>query len=295
MFGFAVAGAGFAALSQQAQAQTIISDNFTNSPSGPNSVTQLPDNGVAPDGTNLPGGQWVSTGGNFYDSRLISSGSGTYALGTVTSYASARNNGTSDGITVQSSGLYVEPNALNISASINPIGPTGEGSPAGSGSTTPPATVNLGFFSTSQSAQYTYGALTNFLGVQLSSTGALEFDKGGTLTATGISPGAGIYDSYGFVTLSFNETFNSGTGNTTISGIQLAGASYSATYSATGNYLEFAGFQGSGGGFPLGNAITGFVVSGVTATPEPSTYALLAGGVLALGAYQYRRRQQAGI
>jgi hypothetical protein len=282
LFGFAAAGSIAAAIGSSAQAQ-IISDNFSNAPTSPDNVTQLPDNGVYPDGVNLPGGEWVSTGGNFYDSRLISSASGNYALGTVTSYASARNNGTSDGISVQSSGGYVEPSTLLISASINPIGPN---------SSTPPATVNLGFFSTSQSAQYTYGALQNFLGVQLSSTGVLEFDKGGTLTATGIAPGTGIFDSNGFTTLAFDESYNSGTNDTTISGITLDGVSYTGSYIASGDYLQFAGFQGSGGGFPLGNAITDFTVSdgAAAAVPEPSTYALLAVGVAALGGYQLRRR-----
>ena len=297
MLGFAAAGAGFAAFGAHAQAQVIIDDNFTSgSQYGTSTI------GLVPDTTNTPGGVWSLVGSGDGDSaqHKHTQNSVQLVIGGISTLDVEHNNGaTAISIGSTASGNYA------ITGYINPNG---------SGNTPSTQTAYLGFYSqvgaTTTGSNYNqdptpYPAgdspTAHLVGLGLNGDGTLNyFVNSSTPISTGINGGSGAFNGSigtGYTTLSYNLTYNAGAGTATFSNITLGGVSYSNTYttgvlSAGASTVAYAGI-GAGNGAEV--AFTNFEVSGVTATPEPSTYALLASGALALGAYQYRRRQQGGI
>jgi hypothetical protein len=289
LFGFAAAGVSLAAFGAPTHAQTVIlSDDFTNA-GGPASGLV----GTTPDGINLGGGQWVITGVNDYDNRISSSSS---YFPDYPNFASSRN-GTSAGISVQSSGSYVEPYVLNISAGVSPVGPA---QPGNSNNLTDPVAV-LGFYSTSYSAHYQSDCYHRVIGLTLDANGALDFiapngSGGFTMTPAGVPTVS--FDADGFATLSYTETYDPVSTDVTISNIVVDGTSYSNTYTTlpqSADTLNYAGIGGTSDGFPMGASFTNLLVTTTpAAVPEPGTFAMSAAGALSLGAYQYRRRRQSG-
>jgi hypothetical protein len=284
IFGFAFAGVSLAAFGSQANAQTtIISDNFTSGSQYGSAVAIAPATGPQPDGTNLPGGSYQLESQGTDNSRIFTwdgdPGATQNIIGTVANYWYSHNLD-AGAISLTSTNSYVEPNTFNFAVTINPsVG----GSTGGSA---------LGFFTAVSASNY--GAGGAFLGLTLDSSGNLGYFS---TSGSGLidAAGTGIFDSNGFTTLSYQLAFNTTTDVATFSNIVLNGASVSGSYNTGAldpNSINYAGFQ-AGGGENI--AISKFVLTGVTAIPEPSTYALLATGALAFGTFRYRRRQQTDL
>ncbi len=274
----ALVNAAFVVSAVPAHSQTIIiEDNFTNGSPYGSQMAGFDADGLSPDTVNLPGGTWQATSQDAYDSSEYT-GSTLYA--SHPDFASPRNNA-AEGISLMSTGGYVEPDTLIISAGINPIG-TGSNAPT---------EAFLGFYTSPITTQYTNFAGGNFLGLSVTTAGSLNFVYNNTDTATSITPGTSIFDADGFTTLSYQLSFNPTTDSATISNIDLNGTVYSDTLTATGlspDSIDYAGIGGYSNGSP-GAAYTNFEVQGVEPVPEPTTALFLPIGLLCLVAY-FRRR-----
>jgi hypothetical protein len=291
--GLTATGGSLFTAGSHVQAQTIISDTFTSgSQYAPGTVMDgapagggyTAVTGLAPNGENLPGGvyQYVGTkdagaGG----AREITTTNSGYYLGTIAHYARL-SGGTSAAISLMSTGSYTEPDTLNYAASINP----------GTG------TFYAGFYNALSGSNYNQGVQIGFTGtcgLALTSSGALDFVDNGSLSTTGLTA---TPDSNGFDTLSYQFTFippsaGSLLGEAIISNIVLNGTAeptaVDTLFDVTSDTIDYAGF-GSDASSGFG-AVDSFTISGVV--PEPSTYAFLAAGAVALGASRFRRRRNA--
>jgi hypothetical protein len=251
-------------------AMVIVSDNFTNASAYGSQMVNLGGAGLSPSGANLPGGTWQAIGNDDYDNREFS---GATPLCGQTNWASGRNNNGA-ALPIFSTGSYVEPTALHISATLSPF--------AGNSATTF-GTEYLGFYSitTDSAHQYKYVPATNLVGLSLDQSGNLNFVVNGASNPSGsgastIAAGTGVFDANGFTTLSFDLAFDTTSKVATLTNIVLNGASQGVTYTTgtLGDHaIDYAGFGGTNGGFTTGGMITSFAVSDV---PEPAALSLLA-------------------
>jgi len=300
MFGLAAAGAGFATLGTQAQAQTvIIQDGFTTAdilypPANSNSAHygvhfgQQGTNaaGVYPDTTNLPGGNWQHINGAFYDANEYSN-SGSSSNYFFTQNNAQFHNDASAGIAL---GAY-NTGSLTISAGVfynNNNGPVGSNGFA-----------LLGFSSQLNTAS-NYGptATYYFTGLDVLPSGALQEYVNGATVGSPIAFG-GTFSAYAHPGTTLSYTIDTSTG--LISNVSFGGSTATYNFPTSGSFSNadtFAveiGGQGANGSNTVVVNNFELLAPGSPSVPEPSTYALFASGALVLGAFHYRRRQRVGI
>jgi len=296
LIALASAAISFVAFSSQANAQTIIHDNFTyastnpafdqngpgSGPYGGISLSQNPSDptdfpGLPTDTTSPVGAVWLGAGqADGYDSGEHAPDHAPYinynSIYPV-SYASARN-GTGAAMTL--GGTLAT--TLVYTAT---VAQAAEGSPSGNYSV-------FGFYSSLPGSNYAAAGDTNFTGLALGINGDLSLDINGTLTEA--QAFTGTYTPGTLENLSF--TVNTATG--VISNVSLGGSSTVYTSFTTGGAIadNFAGFSSTGA---TDTYLSSFDVSSPAPpapTPEPSTYALFVCGLVVLGAFQYRRSKQ---
>jgi len=267
--GMAAVGAGIAALGQQSQAQVVVIEDHFSYAAQYHSLNlgecTGKTTGQAPDTTNLPGGNWQHINGAFYNANA------TY--NTPTNDAEFFNDAAS-GINL---GSY-DTGSLQLSAGVC------FGSAPGSG-----AILELGYSSQLNTASnYGPGSLTYYTGLAVLSDGSLQDYVNGSVNGSAIAY-AGTFNA--LTPLALTYAIDTTTGS--ISSVSFAGSTANYSFQDPGAWssadtanTQIGGFGGIGGGSAN---VSSYVLSTV---PEPSTYGLLASGVLALGA-AYRRRQGA--
>jgi hypothetical protein len=306
IFGFAAAGTAIAAFGAQAQAQTIIQDTFA-SPANynmadygqptvtPGDAPSVVDLGTQADWQHLAayvGTNASEAGGAGYirSASAVGIGLGSYSSTPVLQTS------------VTASFLVTNPSGEPLSAS---------------------GYILAGFSNanlvTTEAVNGPYGsngrAELTYTGLAITGNGSLQEYVGGTAVGSAVAWGGlslpGTMPSLDAATLTYD--LNTATGAITnvsfsISGYGTNAADYSQFATAPGGFTSadvtdnelgasgayndvYAGY-GTNDTATYGE-YTAYSLVGVV--PEPSTYALLAGGLAALGAFQYRRRQQSGI
>jgi hypothetical protein len=288
------AGAGLAASGSQAQAQTIIYDNFS-SASGTYGSTL---NGAA-----------VSTGGpnaNLTGNNYINAGG--YNNGDREFKRSGQNPGNYPGLSVApanyaafdpTGGAAIVLGAYNTGS----LTVTGDilGYAKGYNEGGAPNTTNaysLVGFTTRTTAAGNYAGhspIEFFTGLEATGSGALQYYVDGTAVGTAAAYG-GTYSSISPAVLSY--TINTATG--AISNVSFGASTTSYYFAPPGSWSSAdtaAGVIGGTGGASNSQAQIGYwsiaEASSSSSVPEPSTYALLVSGAAALGALQLRRRYRA--
>lgn len=296
-------GAGFVALGAQAQAQTvIIQDNFTQSGAGssPHYGTSHSLNGLSPDTTDLPdttylqinnNGTAVSQMGVNRYAASTNSASNVYANYPDPGYYAYFQNGSATGISLNgtsSGSANYDTGQLLISADLS-YGGYYQGSSGGQAPSSNAASI-LGF-ATSTSAS-NYGSLTQkFTGLKASYTGSLQEYVNGSTVGSAIAY-VGTYN-YGTPTL---LSYDIDTSTGAITNVSFGSSTATYNFGTSGSFSNadtaVVDLGGTGGGSFKSVAQFGdlLVETAPVATPEPSTYALLAGGLAALTALQLRRR-----
>ena len=284
------AGAGLMAMSPQAQAQTVISDNFSSASNQYGDA--LAGASVSGAGTvNLPGGNYFLDANNNQKQLKYNdtgyTGGGTPGLGPF--FAGFYNAG-GVGITL---GTY-NTGTLTVTGNLLGYSPSYVNNP----NNTPDFTTSylgVGFTSlTSGAANYgTTNPLDNFTGLVALGDGALQDYVNGIATGNPIAYG-GTYSPTSAATLSYDLDTATGAISHVSFGSSTATYNFATPGTWSNTYTVSAEILGSGGtADTAANAqgqLGGFSISEAAAVPEPSTYALLTGGVLALGAMQLRRR-----
>ena len=255
-----------------ANAQVIISDTFTGAGDGVFLTGRTPE-------TSLPGSNWMKP-----TSQNAGATSTTAGYGNPTPGALAESQGAS-AVSIASAGGYTKPTSFTISADLSIKNQTG-GASNGRG-------VALGFFSSTANGTGDYSQ-NLFTGLLLDDSGNLArvndpnntgfFGAGSTISAP--IAFVGTFNTNSFYNLSY--TVNTATG--AISNISLAGsaADYSAlgaTSLFTNAATTYAGYYGSSTTYGSNGAVDNFVV----AVPEPSTWAMLLGGLGMLMMFRRRR------
>lgn len=260
-----------AALGSALQAQVIISDTFDGGLDGASIEGRIPT-------INLPGAVWARATSQISFMTTLSGGFGNPLPGAFGNFQSG------SGISIASSGAYVKPTQLTISADLSPKDLIGTADQFRG--------LALGFYSQTGAAQQFSQAL--FTGLVLDAAGSLSlvndpFTTGFNGPGTTASPAiafVGLWDPNAFHMLSYRV--NTVTGR--VSNISLGGSF--ADYTPLSVYTfftdaatNFAGMYTSSG-FANGlGAVDNFTV----AVPEPGAMALgLAGSIGVLG---IRRRR----
>jgi hypothetical protein len=300
------AGAGLAASGSQAQAQTIISDNFS-SASGTYGST-LNGAAVSTGGTNvnLTGNNYINAGGfNNGDreyKRTGQNGSNSPGLSSPgTNYAGFSGGLPGVGGAAIVLGAY-NTGSLTVTADILGYAQGYNTSPPG-GAANQPVLANawtLAGFTSRTTAAGNYAG-TNpmglFTGLEATGTGALQYYVHGTAVDTAAAYG-GTYTGIAPAILTY--TINTATG--AISNVSFGASTTSYYFAPPGSWSSADTASGLLGGY--GGATSGAAQSQVAnwsiseassspSVPEPSTYALLVSGAAALGALQLRRRYRA--
>jgi hypothetical protein len=296
------AGAGFIAAGSQAQAQTIISDNFS-SASG-NYGSTLNGAAVSTGGTNvnLTGNKYINAGSfNNGDpeykrtGQQTSNSPGLSSLGTNYAGFGGGSAPTGTGAAAIVLGTY-NTGSLAVSADILGYAQAYNTSPAG-GAGNQPVLANswaLAGFTSRTTASGNYSStnpLSLFTGLQATGTGALQEYVAGTAVGSAIAYG-GTYSSITPAILTYDLDTTTGAisdvsfGSSTASYVFSLPVSWSTTDTSSALIGGWAG---------TGNAQAQFAnwsISELQSAPEPSTYALLVSGAAVLGVLQLRRRNR---
>lgn len=287
MFGFAAVSAGFAAFGAQAHAQ-IIEDNFTSGSAYGTAIgKETADSvlGLAPVPINEPGGVWQHITGAWYDGSEVTGNTnptdGHYDLTAATFHNSAASG--------MSLGSY---NTGSLTISVGVYFNNGNGAVGSNGA------IYLGFSSQLNSASnYGPSPTTYFTGLDVTHNFSLQQFVNGIAVGTPIAYG-GTYSAYepnGTPGTELSYTINTATG--AISNVSFGGSTASYNFTTPGTwssaYTANTEIGGTGDNGSNTAVFTSFELSEFTSpsVPEPSTYALLISGALALGAYHHRRRR----
>jgi len=195
------------------RAQTnIIKDTFQENTSA-QSYPNLEIDGVKASPTNLPGSSWqLASGDGTYEAFITTATASSGDTAALKNSAACFHNVASAGLSLTSSGSYVKPAALTISADLS------------FGGVSPTGYCLLGFYS-ALPGKSTYNPLANFTGLQLQKDGSLQLIEAGTSGANGITY-MGKYDPAKPVTLSYTIDANKATAFAGIGG-QTDGTSWS--------------------------------------------------------------------
>jgi hypothetical protein len=283
----AATGGGFLSFGQQAHAQTVIlQDNFT-------SGSQY--------GTNIGAGSGTQNGNPYTDAGLspspVDATLGTYLHETGAHYDAQVFSGSKNGTTFDQAGFHNDAAAafnlgsfntgnLTISAMVSFNAVQTGGTTAVPGSS---AELVLGF-ATAANTTSNYGPADtqNFTGLQAMPNGSLQEYVDGTAVGSAV-PYTGTYNYLNPTSLSY--TINTTTGAISNVSFGTSTTDYSfglGTFTNSNSaYVEIGGDFNNSGNYAIFNDL---MVEGV---PEPSTYALLAAGAVALGAIQFRCRRNA--
>lgn len=239
------------------RAQTnIIKDTFQENTSA-QSYPNLEIDGVKASPTNLPGSSWqLASGDGTYEAFITTATASSGDTAALKNSAACFHNVASAGLSLTSSGSYVKPAALTISADLS------------FGGVSPTGYCLLGFYS-ALPGKSTYNPLANFTGLQLQKDGSLQLIEAGTSGANGITY-MGKYDPAKPVTLSYTIDANKGT----ISNITLSGST--STYAISSSAFTSAATAFAGIGGQTDGTSWSFFNNFVVSTPDMSTPALSA-------------------
>ncbi len=250
------------AMSQSAQATTIVATNFVSG--GSNVTLDGTQVGLA---TNLPGGNWVWGAGWNWGSPLVNA---TWMGGRPKNSADLGEEKSALGISLASAGSYTKPTAFTVSADIEFIGGTNAAELSG-----------LGFWSAMPPRLDSAGSFQNFTGLAVSLGGNVQLYVNGSPVGSPAATSALAVNT--FYTLNYDVNTSTGA----ISNVVFNGAPVSGITSAafTDAATAFAGAL-SGPNVPGGStrtAFTNFSINSVV-VPEPVSLGLLAlCGLLIIG------------
>jgi hypothetical protein len=122
--------------------------------------------------------------------------------------------------------------------------------------------------------------------LELDSFGNLSLIVNGSVSGSPIGFVGGTFANNVPTTVSYDvDTTTGAISNVAVQGSTADYSAFDSTTAFTG--LGWAGLENAGGANENSAFVSNFQVGAI---PEPGTYAMLASGVMALGAYQYRRR-----
>ena len=248
------------------QAETLIDDTF----SGTNGSTI---DGRTPDTTDVPQVNWEYIGWSFVQGGF--NGGNANAVDTSTGNPSPSmglSGYQGDALDIGSNSHYTKPNSLAISGDIEVSG--GESGTTDGGNPPNALGVGIGYFSAVDTSGATSFPQSDFTGFALSNDGVdLSLIVNGAVIKS-IAADAGTENFY---SLSYTVT-NGALTNLTFNGTD--DTSDFSTTAFTNAATAYAGvFAQNYSGYD--EEVDNFVLAGTT-TPEPTTFALLAGGGLAL-------------
>lgn len=243
-----------------ARAELIIGDSFDTSHTGTI-------DGRTPDLADLPGGTWTVSTNYFYTNY----GSVDNALWV---WRPGDNTGGAATISLASSGAYVKPTQLSVSADLNFYGVAG-----GTGG------LILGFYASPVTSGTAFDPVTGLTGFRITQTGTLILYENGSAASTLAYPaGSFTADANTFYTLSYNIDTTTGS----LSDVTFAGQTYAFTSTAfTDAATAYAGVGLRWTGRDTQGYVDNFAINSI---PEPAAIALFAIGGLMIAT---RRRTSA--